>query len=120
MSTTKTDELLVELAKTRESFDKAISAVRWNRVNTIILYVLIGVVFLLGALFVRDSLSERHNNCERDNALRAAVLESNMDTAAAIGAAIAAVSNASPEQYAEYLEVYRNQKPPEALNPREC
>lgn len=120
MDDAQVELLLSELSETRKSFDAAIGAIRWNRINTIIQYILIVIVMVMSLLGVVYYLDQRREDCERDNSTRAAFEDSLDANAAAIGVALATVSGAEAAVFQEYLEVYAAQPKPEALQPRSC
>lgn len=120
MDDAQVEELLSELSKTRESFEKAIGAIRWNKINTVIQYCLILVVAVMMGLGVVFYLDQRQEDCERGNETRAAISGSLDSNATAIGVALATVAGASADTFQEYLDVYNSQPKPEVLQPREC
>lgn len=127
MNDEQADKLLQELASTRESFDKtsktfedAVSSIRWNRINTIIQYCLIVVVFLLGALGFAFYSNEQREECEEANLFRITVVEAMEENAFSIGAALAIVFNASDESLNEYLQAYTDQHTEDRFPLREC
>jgi hypothetical protein len=121
------NELLEELVLTRESFvtanhafERAINAIRWNRINTIIQYALIILVFVLGWVGVMNYMNYRQQNCERSNEQRLTIQASMQQNAFAIGVALQTVFNAPDERFQEYLDAYNAQTPQEAFAIREC
>lgn len=134
MNTAQVEVLLAELVETRKSFDeanrnflaanetftRAVKAIGWNRRNSIIQYLLIFVVFsmLIGASVLYRS--NQHAACVRSNDLRAAVVQADEDQAANIGIALSLVAGATPEQFDQYMEAYRAQPIPRALQARDC
>lgn len=120
MNAEQVDRLIDELSETRKSLDSAVKAIRWNKINTVIQYVLLFAVFLMGTIGVAYYFNDRRDQCDRDNNLRAAVNDSFDTQAGSIGIALSVVSNASPEKLQQYIEVYRNQPRPEALSQRSC
>lgn len=128
MNDDQVERLLSELASTRQSFDqandvfiKAIGSIRWNRINTAILYSLIVAVFIIGALGAANYFSYRRDACERGNALRITVAAGMEQNAFAIGTALAIVFDAPEERLNEYLQAYNDQKPTNSiLHLREC
>jgi Mn2+/Fe2+ NRAMP family transporter len=103
-----------------EAFNDATKHIKWNRINTIIQYVLISVVVLMlgaGAVYYT---SEKKASCVRGNDLRLDITSSLDSNAAAIGFAIAIVSAAPDEKFKEYMEVYDDQPKPKVLELREC
>lgn len=128
MNDEQVDKLLTELAKTRESFDKAndvftkaIGSIRWNRINTLILYFLIVAVFVIGALGAVNYNNYKRDACERGNVLRITVASGMEQNAFAIGTALAIVFNAPEERLDQYLQAYNDQKPTDPiLKLREC
>lgn len=120
MNDTQVERLLDELARTRESFDTAITQIKWNRINTVIQYCLIVAMFVMGTLGAIYYLDEKHAQCERGNDLRMSITNSLDANAAAIGIALATVSGAPDDAFREYMEVYSEQDKPSALELREC
>ena len=116
----KVDELLTELAGTREEFSKVVSSIKWNRINTIIQYCLIVIVFLIGSAVVANYVSYRNAACNRSNELKTYVSQSQDNNALAIGVALAAVLGGSEEQLQQYLDVYNVQQKDQVLELREC
>ena len=114
------ERLLVELAATRASLDAATKAIKWNKINTIIQYCLLFAVFVMGTVGVVYYFDDRRRNCEAGNETRQAINEAIDVKAAAIGFAIAVVSNAPEEALERYLEIYNEQADPAILSPREC
>lgn len=127
MNDDQVERLLNELASTRESFDRAnvafdsaIRSIRWNKINTRILYFLIVIVFLLGALGVLNFMNYRSESCDRYNGLVVLVRDGMESNGFAIGAALAVVFNADQEDLDRYLEAYNQQKAPDNIPLREC
>ena len=121
------ERLLAELVETRKSFadatvsfNKATSQIKWNRVNTAIQYILIVAVVIIMAAMGIYYMDERKEACERGNTLRAQIAISLDYNAAAIGAALAAVTGASPETLQDYMDAYNSQEKPPVLHLREC
>ena len=128
------ERLLEEVAATRKlfatateafttattSFNDAARSINWNRRNTIIQYVLISIVVLMLAGGTIYYTSEKTAACERGNDLRLDITSSLDDNAAAIGFALAVVSDAPDEKFQEYMDVYNDQAKPEVLELREC
>jgi len=121
------EKLLTELVETRksfttatESFNTATAQIKWNRINTVIQYVLIAVVAIMLGLGVTYYMDEKQAACERGNDLRVQIALSLDFNATAIGAALAVVSGASPETFDDYMDVYENQEKPPILELREC
>lgn len=127
MNDAQVDRLLEELSKTRESFDnanivftKAISSIKWNRFNTIVLYSLMGLIFLIGAITVANYVNDRRVACENRNDLRITVAQGMEANALAIGAALAIVFEAPQEELDKYLNAYNEQRAPESIQFEEC
>lgn len=120
MDAGQVDRLLDELGKTRTSFDEAIKQVKWNRINTIVQYVLIAIVIFMLGFGVIYYLNEKKMACVRGNELRVDIQESLDSNAASIGAALVVVAHASNEDFQKYLDVYNQQNKPEVLNLRSC
>lgn len=121
------ERILAELANTRESFDNATAAfntainqIRWNRINTIIQYCLLGLVLIMLVLGGLYYLGEKQDECERDNTLRSNISSSLDSNAIAIGTALVIVTNAPQERFDEYIQAYAKQNKPEVLALREC
>lgn len=128
------NSLIGEFSETRKSFDRAtaqfgeaVHQIKWNRRNTKIQYVLIilmVIAYISGVLFyVQDQHDYREDQteaCERGNEVREQIAVSLDAHAVAIGVALTAVSDAPQEKFDQYLEVYRQQPRPEALELREC
>lgn len=114
------EQLLQELRETRKTFEHAIVAIRWNKINTIVQYVLISVVVLMLVFGVLYYLDDKREACERGNATRASIQISLDAHAAAIGTALAIVTDAPDARLQEYLEAYADQADPEILKPRQC
>jgi len=112
-------ELISELRETRKSFEDAIQSIKWNKRNTVIQYVLIVVVFFLGAIGVINYMNYKQQSCERGNELKIAVDHGQRENAFAIGAALAVVFNAPQERLDQYLAAYDEQRP-ERIELREC
>jgi hypothetical protein len=114
------EQLLSELSKTRESFDSVVKTIRWTRANTIIQYVLLTIVLIMGAVGVIYYADDKREQCERGNEFRVAISNSIDSNAAAIGLTLVEMTGSSPERFEEFLEVYQSQAKPEILEPREC
>lgn len=121
------NELIEELRSTRASFDNAnavfdaaIKSIKWNRINTIILYSLIGLVFILGVFGLTNYFNNRKNDCERGNEFRSTVAVGMEQNAFAIGTALAIVFDAPQEKFDEYYEAYKAQGPTQIIHLREC
>jgi hypothetical protein len=99
-----------------DSFSKAISSIRWNRINTAIQYFLIALFFVLGSVIFINYRSDKHDACVARNEL-ATVQERNT---LAIGAALATMFNADSSQVDRYMDLYREQNPLRDLNLQEC
>lgn len=112
-------ELISELRDTRASFNDAINSIKWNKRNTVIQYILIVVVFFLGALALISYQNYQHQTCERSNDLKITVDNGMRENAFAIGAALAVVFNAPQERLDQYLAAYDEQRP-ERITLREC
>lgn len=109
MNDEQVDKLIDELSKTRTSFDTAIKSVKWNRINTIILYSLIVMVFVLGALGVLFYFDEKRESCQEHNQMRTETALAEKQNAVFIGIALAEVSGASQDTFLKYLDVYESQ-----------
>lgn len=120
MNERQVDRLLDELVKTRESFDRATAQIRWNKLNTAILYALVSVILVMIGLGVKYYFDQRRVDCERGNDLRAQIVISLDYNAAAIGSALASVSGASPEVFNQYMDAYGDQEKPPILQLRDC
>jgi predicted negative regulator of RcsB-dependent stress response len=112
-------ELISELKETRTSFNDAINSIKWNKRNTVIQYILIVVVFFLGALAFISYRNYQQQSCERSNELKIAVDTSSRENAFAIGAALAVVFNAPQERLDQYVAAYNDQRP-QRIELREC
>lgn len=120
MDAAQVNDLLSELKNTRNSFDKAVASVRWNRLNTAIMYALIFVILIMlvsGGLYY---ISERKADCRFLNSLRVEVNENSRTNARAIGIALAAVSGADDATLNEYIEAYNDARAHEQLHLRDC
>ena len=121
------DELIFELSETRKSFDAAnltfqaaVSSIKWNKINTIILYTAVVLMLLMGIVGVRFYFDERKATCVEHNEIRAATVSGDMETAYAIGIALESVSGASHTEFEEYLRIVREQPIAPALQTRDC
>lgn len=120
MNDEQVERLLTELSETRKSFDAAIGQIKWNRINTIIQYVLLAIVLVMIVLGVSYYLDEQRAACIRGNDLRTSIQNSLDSNAAAIGTALVIVADAPKEKFIEYMEAYAQQEKPPALKTREC
>ena len=127
MNDDQVDLILRDLVKTRESFDaardvfdQAVSQIRWNRINTRIMYGLIATVFVLGAALLSFYFQERRESCQEHNQIRTSVDASLDATALAIGTALEGATNAPHEAFEEYVRIYLEQAPPAALRLEDC
>lgn len=128
MTDEQLERFIQEMVKTRESFDtatetfsKAIKQIKWNRVNTIIQYVLIAIVLVMFGLGIRYYLEEKQASCERSNDFRVSVQSSMVSNARAIGVALAVVTGAPDSRFQEYMDAYNEaQDTPDILDLREC
>jgi hypothetical protein len=120
MNDEQLDQLLLELGKTRESFDSVVKTIKWTRINTIVQYALLAVVLVMGCLGVIYYLDDKRENCERGNEFRAAIDNTMTENATAIGAALVIVAGASHDDFLAYMEAYNDQPRPEILKPRSC
>lgn len=120
MNDEQVDKLIAELAATRKSLDAAVTTIRWNKVNTIIQYVLIVLVFIIGAVGIGYYFDQRHEDCVRGNETREAINKRVDASAAAVGVAIATLGDIPQETVDQYVELYRITVEPTVLQPRSC
>lgn len=127
MNEEQVERLLNEFAETRASFESAneafsgaIRSIKWNKINTVILYSLMVVVFFFGALGVVNFLNYQKEACERGNETRLIVIDGMRANGFAIGSALAVVFNAEQEDLDRYLEAYNTQKVENTIPLREC
>lgn len=120
MNDEQTERLIEELSRTRESFDEAIRQIKWNRINTVIQYIMLVVVVIILIFGASYYLDEKKASCERGNELRSDISNSLDTNARAVGAALVIVTGASPERFAEYVDAYNQQDKPEVLKLRSC
>lgn len=114
------ETLIEELRLTRGTFDRAVSTIHWNKINTIIQYVALAMILILGAVCFVWYLDEKHDSCVEHNDIRRATVNEMESTAAAIGIALQTVSGADHAQFQLYMETYIEQAEHEDLVQREC
>ena len=120
MNEEQVDELLGELARTRDSFDSAIGAVKWNKINTFIQYCLIAIVFLFGALGIRYYVDDRHDTCVAGNEFRRTMIAAQEKYALNFATALAAKLKGDEQDVQDFMDIYGDLPVPEVLITREC
>ncbi len=120
MNDEQVEQLLVELGKTRQSFEKAIGQIKWNRINTFIQYGMLALLLVMVVCGIVYYLDDKQEACERGNEFRVAIQNSLDSNAASIGIALTIVTGASEERFLEYMEAYNQQEKPDILELRDC
>lgn len=120
MNEEQVDKLLVELALTRDSFNKSINSVRWNKINTIIQYVLIAMVFVVGGLVYKNYQNDQHTACVSSNLFRTTVVNAQQVYVENIARALAKKLNGTEQDVQEFMQIYSEEPIPKVLQLREC
>ena len=120
MNEEQVDQLLAELAQTRDAFSTAIGSVRWNKVNTIIQYCLLAILLFIGGLVYKNYRDDQHAACVSANEFRVTIVNAQQVYVENVARALAKKLGGDEADVRDFMEIYSQQPLPEVLKLREC